>query len=435
MPRRPMSQMRYIGDASVSIRYVGQSRDGRSTYEGVVRVGSHEWPFDDLSSGVGYLGATPDAYDEMAASAVSFASYYTTHNRGDDTPDWAPEPEVADAIDEATSWAMDDGGSYEVRRTPDGPGRRAGEPREIRYPKPARPPEQYVMPRAPHGVAAGQPDDSELPAVIGTLAHNRQFTIRELIEYTHHDRPHIAQHARAIVARLVRDGLLERTDRGRYYPTPKGWEWIENEGYGSISEHRVADFSSFPEIVEHAMRFDGATHVVTGGSLLRLQTSGGTLYIPHAGAYEELRIWKEHGYWHAEAPGSGKLIAELPPGAQLIESYLASRRGGVAERDEDDDDEPEGDDDFDLKTEMETGLVISMVRDGYSLAFDGQYVQTFRDFDAALRAGAQQMLDSNYTPNAFFVNDHGNVDLLHVSFRNTRGRATHVRSRIVRSWV
>jgi hypothetical protein len=49
----------------------------------------------------------------MAMSAAAFGSYYTTHNRGDDTPDWAPPPEVADAIDDAVS----SGDVFEVRRT------------------------------------------------------------------------------------------------------------------------------------------------------------------------------------------------------------------------------------------------------------------------------------------------------------------------------
>ena len=56
----------------------------------------------------------------MAQSAVCFASYYTTHNRGDDAPEWAPPPEVADAIEEAVAGAQDDRGEYEVRRSPKG---------------------------------------------------------------------------------------------------------------------------------------------------------------------------------------------------------------------------------------------------------------------------------------------------------------------------
>jgi hypothetical protein len=131
---------RYIGDAVVEIEYVGQSGDNRSTYKGVVSVGAHQWPFDELGSGVGYLGDTPEAFDKMAASAISFAAYYTTHNRGDDTPDWAPPPEVADAIEEATSWAVDDQGSYEVRRTPSG----RGHVGELKAPSRRREPRRHI---------------------------------------------------------------------------------------------------------------------------------------------------------------------------------------------------------------------------------------------------------------------------------------------------
>jgi hypothetical protein len=120
---------RYIGDAVITIEYVGETPDGRGNYKGTVRVGKHTWRFDELHSGVGgvssgrgygYPADSPEAYDEMAQSAVSFASYYTTHNRGDDVPEWAPPPEVADAIDEAVSIVLRDDGTYEVRRSPEG---------------------------------------------------------------------------------------------------------------------------------------------------------------------------------------------------------------------------------------------------------------------------------------------------------------------------
>jgi hypothetical protein len=116
---------RYIGDAVITITYVGETPDGRSNYKGTVSVGKHTWKFDELHSGVGgvssgrgyaYASDSPEAYDDMAGGAVSFASYYTTHNRGDDTPEWAPSPEVADAIDEAVGWAQRDNGTYETRR-------------------------------------------------------------------------------------------------------------------------------------------------------------------------------------------------------------------------------------------------------------------------------------------------------------------------------
>jgi hypothetical protein len=120
---------RYIGNAVITIEYVGETPDGRGNYAGTVRVGKHTWRFDELHSGVGgvssgrgygYPADSPEAYDEMAQSAVSFASYYTTHNRGDDAPEWAPPPEVADAIDEAVSIVLRGDGTYEVRRSPEG---------------------------------------------------------------------------------------------------------------------------------------------------------------------------------------------------------------------------------------------------------------------------------------------------------------------------
>lgn len=121
--------VRYIGDAVIRIFY----RDG-DTYVGSVCVGGSAksrgrcWKFDDLNAPRGGFGYSfgydsAEAYDSMAKSAVGFGSYYTTHNRGDDVPDWAPEPEVADAIEEAVSWAQDDRGEYEVRRSAKGKAR------------------------------------------------------------------------------------------------------------------------------------------------------------------------------------------------------------------------------------------------------------------------------------------------------------------------
>jgi hypothetical protein len=114
---------RYIGDAVVDIEY-----QDNNEYSGTITAGGQTWKFDSLyppaigfGRGVGYDSSR--AYDEMARSAVSFGSYYTSHNRGDDTPDWAPPEKVADAIDEATGWAQDDQGTYEVRRSAKGQAR------------------------------------------------------------------------------------------------------------------------------------------------------------------------------------------------------------------------------------------------------------------------------------------------------------------------
>jgi|SRR5580692_7469902 hypothetical protein len=123
---------RYIGDAVITIENTGRTSDNRANYKGTIRVGKYTWRFDNLASGVGgvssgrgygYPDDSPEAYDEMAQNAVSFASYYTTHNRDpEDTPEWAPPPEVADAIEEAISWASSESGdgTYEVRRSPKG---------------------------------------------------------------------------------------------------------------------------------------------------------------------------------------------------------------------------------------------------------------------------------------------------------------------------
>lgn len=115
---------RYIGNAVVRIAY---HDDG--TYRGTVSVdGGYVWRFGELRPapvgfGPGVAYDSSAAYDSMAASAVGFGSYYTTHNRGDDCPDWAPTAEVADAIDGATSWDQNDSGQYAVRRRPTGPKR------------------------------------------------------------------------------------------------------------------------------------------------------------------------------------------------------------------------------------------------------------------------------------------------------------------------
>jgi hypothetical protein len=109
---------RYIGDAVIRIAYHDEG-----DYRGTISAGGKCWRFRDLKApaighgaGVGYDSSK--AYDEMASSAVGFGGYYTTHNRGEDCPEWAPPAEVADAIDEAASWAQDDSGEYQVRRRP-----------------------------------------------------------------------------------------------------------------------------------------------------------------------------------------------------------------------------------------------------------------------------------------------------------------------------
>ncbi len=109
----PMAK-RYIGDAVIEITY-----SDHGDYRGTIRAGGHTWRFSDLhvpAAGFGFAYDSAEAYDAMAASAASFGSYYTSHNRGDYVPAWAPSPETADAIESAVSWAQNDRGEYEVKR-------------------------------------------------------------------------------------------------------------------------------------------------------------------------------------------------------------------------------------------------------------------------------------------------------------------------------
>lgn len=111
---------RYIGDAVVTVQVDDSSisMGPRVSYKGSVRAGGYTWKFSDLSLPIYRQAAdSPDMYDSAAASAVSFGGYYTTYNRGDDTPDWAPPAHVADAIDESTSFETDDQGRYLVKRS------------------------------------------------------------------------------------------------------------------------------------------------------------------------------------------------------------------------------------------------------------------------------------------------------------------------------
>ena len=66
---------------------------------------------------------------------------------------------------------------------------------------------------------------STLARAIGTLAHNRSFTGRELYEYTE------GRVSVSYVRGLVKRGILRVAEKGpptRYYPTVAGWQYIEH---------------------------------------------------------------------------------------------------------------------------------------------------------------------------------------------------------------
>jgi hypothetical protein len=77
--------------------------------------------------------------------------------------------------------------------------------------------------------------------------------------------------------------------------------------------HRVADFNTLDDLIAHARDDLGATHVVVSGPETRL-------YFPRGGQYpyEEARVWRKGGYWHAEGPSARKGVLELPEYAQPI---------------------------------------------------------------------------------------------------------------------
>lgn len=66
---------------------------------------------------------------------------------------------------------------------------------------------------------------NELKPVIGTLAHNRHFSAKEITEYTRFDRRIDGASA---VRWLIKQGYIAKTERGYYFPTVSGWKWIED---------------------------------------------------------------------------------------------------------------------------------------------------------------------------------------------------------------
>jgi hypothetical protein len=93
---------RYCGELEIGLHYCGRTPDNRAKYLGYLKLpDGRRWRFADLHSRVGADGTRPQDFDSMAQSAVGFATYWTSHNRGHDTPEWAPPADLADAFDSA----------------------------------------------------------------------------------------------------------------------------------------------------------------------------------------------------------------------------------------------------------------------------------------------------------------------------------------------
>lgn len=78
----------------------------------------------------------------------------------------------------------------------------------------------------------------------------------------------------------------------------------------------VADFNTLDDLISHAKRELGATHVSypEPGTM-----QGISIYFPRKdGQYERANTWEKAGYWHAQGPGNREIIRHLPHNAQCV---------------------------------------------------------------------------------------------------------------------
>jgi hypothetical protein len=110
-------------------------------------------------------------------------------------------------------------------------------------------------------------------------------------------------------------------DDGQIHGTPLS-------GHRAVRAPRVVrDFNKLDDLVAHAKNELGATHIVS--LLIRGTGEGETkLYFPRGGQYpyEEARVWRKGGYWHAEGPGARTGVTKLPDNAMPIAQYGNPRR-------------------------------------------------------------------------------------------------------------
>jgi len=108
---------RYVGDAFIDITFLPK----KGEYVGYVKVRTRVWNFDKIfpPKHLKYNASpdSPSAFDSIAKAAVAFGGFYNNLNRPKRMERWAPPVEVADAIYQATTGAIDNRGRYAVRRT------------------------------------------------------------------------------------------------------------------------------------------------------------------------------------------------------------------------------------------------------------------------------------------------------------------------------
>jgi len=87
----------------------------------------------------------------------------------------------------------------------------------------------------------------------------------------------------------------------------------------------VADFNTVDDLVRHAADDLGATHAVIDGPQTRI-------YFPRGGEYpyEEARVRRAAGYWHADGPHARRGVSHLPRDAKPV-GRSRGRRAAAAE--------------------------------------------------------------------------------------------------------
>lgn len=124
---------------------------------------------------------------------------------------------------------------------------------------------------------------------------------------------------------LVDAGLVEHQvwpSRRGWVPTPAGIQaGLRTDHLNEAREsHRVADFNTLDDLISHAARDLGATHVSGAGPQTKI-------YFPRGGQfeYEEASVRRKGGYWHADGPGAREGVARLPAGARPIAGHVGRR--------------------------------------------------------------------------------------------------------------
>ncbi len=126
-------------------------------------------------------------------------------------------------------------------------------------------------------------------------------------------------------AEIERDAARIQSMRGQPYPIdasghtvilggrPHAREAPRKHMRAPRGQHVVADFNTIDDLIAHAARDLGATHALIAGPETRL-------YFPRGGQYpyEEARVRRSAGYWHAEGPGARSGVSHLPSKARPI---------------------------------------------------------------------------------------------------------------------